>query len=273
MIFYFIGRLGHEAVIVFFILSGYLVGGKLIDRVQDNSFDVRTYSVDRIVRIGIPLATAILYYFLVSLFVESETFNIVTALGNLFSLQGICYEPLVPPFWSLSWEVWFYITGATITYILTTKNKLGGGKNIAFLVFGVFAILYSVRGAHYLMLWVMGAICYKIKTAKVRPVLILFILVSIAVLCVLSMSQSGTNTTFVNIHIDRSLITTILGMVLYALEHSLTIWGIFLTMIWALPLSVSYINTKNIYVPMTAHFIGNLLGNGMTVIMTIISMI
>ena len=69
------------------------------------------------------------------------------------------------------------------------------------------------------------------------------------------------------------LITTILGMFLYALEHSLTIWGIFLTMIWALPLSVSYINTKNIYVPMTAHFIGNLLGNGMTVIMTIISMI
>lgn len=69
------------------------------------------------------------------------------------------------------------------------------------------------------------------------------------------------------------LITTILGMFLYALEHSLTIWGIFLTMIWALPLSVSYIKTKNIYVPMTAHFIGNLLGNGMTVIMTIISLL
>lgn len=66
-------------------------------------------------------------------------------------------------------------------------------------------------------------------------------------------------------------VTTILGMFLYALEHSLTIWGIFLTMIWALPLSVSYIKTKNIYVPMTAHFIGNLLGNGITVIMTILT--
>ena len=62
------------------------------------------------------------------------------------------------------------------------------------------------------------------------------------------------------------LITTILGMFLYSLEHSLTIWGIFLTMIWALPLSISYIKTKNIYVPMTAHFIGNLLGNGIDVI-------
>lgn len=67
--------------------------------------------------------------------------------------------------------------------------------------------------------------------------------------------------------------TTLLSMFLYAIEHSLTIWGIFLTMIWALPLSISYIKTKNIYVPMTAHFIGNLLGNGIDVIMTVISMI
>ncbi len=69
------------------------------------------------------------------------------------------------------------------------------------------------------------------------------------------------------------IITTILSMILYALEHSLAIWGIFLTMIWALPLSISYIKTKNIYVPMTAHFIGNLLGNGIDVIMTVISML
>ena len=69
------------------------------------------------------------------------------------------------------------------------------------------------------------------------------------------------------------LCTTLLSMFLYAVEHSLTIWGIFLTMIWALPLSISYIKTKNIYVPMTAHFIGNLLGNGSDVIMTIISMV
>lgn len=69
------------------------------------------------------------------------------------------------------------------------------------------------------------------------------------------------------------LITTILSMLLFAFEHSLAIWGIFLTMIWAIPLSVSYIKTKNIYVPMTAHFIGNLLGNGVDVIMTIIAMI
>ena len=65
------------------------------------------------------------------------------------------------------------------------------------------------------------------------------------------------------------VVTSILGMFLYALEHSLSMWGIFLTMIWALPLTVSYVRTKNIYVPMTAHFISNLIGNGLDVVMTV----
>ena len=65
------------------------------------------------------------------------------------------------------------------------------------------------------------------------------------------------------------LVSTILfSMLLYALEHAFTIWGIFLCMIWALPLSFSYVKTKNIYVPMTAHFICNLIVNGIMVVKT-----
>ncbi|WP_275018413.1 CPBP family intramembrane glutamic endopeptidase, partial [Streptococcus infantarius] len=66
------------------------------------------------------------------------------------------------------------------------------------------------------------------------------------------------------------VLTTFFSMLLYALEHSLSFWGIFLTMIWAFPLSLSYIKTRNIYVVMTAHFIGNLIGNGSDVIATLI---
>lgn len=69
------------------------------------------------------------------------------------------------------------------------------------------------------------------------------------------------------------IITTLFGILMYAFEHSLAVWGIFLTMIWAVPLSISYIKTKNVYVPMTAHFIGNLFGNGIDIIFTIIAMI
>jgi membrane protease YdiL (CAAX protease family) len=45
-----------------------------------------------------------------------------------------------------------------------------------------------------------------------------------------------------------------------------------ITAIWALPLVVAYIKTKNIYVPMTAHFIANAIGNGSTVIIMAIKL-
>ena len=62
------------------------------------------------------------------------------------------------------------------------------------------------------------------------------------------------------------MLTTLFSMFAYGLEHTFTIWGIFLCMIWALPLSVSYIKTKNMYVTMTAHFICNFVVNGIAVV-------
>lgn len=61
------------------------------------------------------------------------------------------------------------------------------------------------------------------------------------------------------------IVTTVLSMFLFALAHAFAIWGIFLCMIWALPLSLSYIRTRNLYVPMTAHLICNMIINGLTV--------
>ena len=45
-VFYTLGRLGPEAVIVFFVLSGFLVGGKGLERIINGSFKLRGYVVD-----------------------------------------------------------------------------------------------------------------------------------------------------------------------------------------------------------------------------------
>lgn len=66
------------------------------------------------------------------------------------------------------------------------------------------------------------------------------------------------------------LVSTIIGLFLFALEHSLSWYGILMVMIWGIPFSISYIKTKNIYIPMMAHFIVDLLGNGSSVIITAI---
>ena len=47
-------RMGHEAVIVFFVLSGFLVGGRGLERIQGGSMNVGSYAIDRFARICPP---------------------------------------------------------------------------------------------------------------------------------------------------------------------------------------------------------------------------
>lgn len=49
-------RMGHEAVIVFFVLSGFLVGGRGFERIKDGSMNVGSYAIDRFARICTPQA-------------------------------------------------------------------------------------------------------------------------------------------------------------------------------------------------------------------------
>lgn len=60
--------------------------------------------------------------------------------------------------------------------------------------------------------------------------------------------------------------TSVFSCVLYALNHALMPIGILLVSSWEIPFVISYVKTKNIYVPMTAHILLNLIVNGLTLI-------
>ncbi|MDR0287816.1 MAG: CPBP family intramembrane metalloprotease [Clostridiales bacterium] len=66
------------------------------------------------------------------------------------------------------------------------------------------------------------------------------------------------------------IITTVVSILLYASEHSFLPLGFLQACLWAIPLSMAYIKTKNIYVCMTAHFLVNFIVNGIAVISCII---
>lgn len=114
-----------------------------------------------------PLIAAILFYFITSLFVPqtpeflypNSAFTWDVAIGNLLSLQGICCRSLVSPFWSLSYEVWFYILFGAFTILLMSKNNK---IKILGLIITVAAATVFVLGLsmHYLLVWLMGAIAY-----------------------------------------------------------------------------------------------------------------
>lgn len=149
-------RLGNEAVLVFFALSGLLVGGRVIERVAEGRFDLKSYAIERFSRIVLPLVPAIVLTLLVDQVVFAEPPSAMTTLAHIAGLNGV----LVPtfahnvPLWSLAYEIWFYVLAAGIAYFLATRRP----STAAFAVTAVATLVFSVLSARYLVFWTLGAL-------------------------------------------------------------------------------------------------------------------
>lgn len=154
-VFYSLTRLGHEAVLVFFVLSGFLVGGKAIERIHDNTFNFHGYAIDRAVRIMLPLVSAVTFAAVVNLIIGREI-ELPVLIGNIFSLQGIICNSYIETLWSLCYEVWFYILICAFGYSIVYAKRVKGyiGIAVLFLCFMIFTKLK----AYYLFIWLLGAI-------------------------------------------------------------------------------------------------------------------
>lgn len=96
----------------------------------------------------------VLFYLVTSIIIPGTPFSWGTALGNLLNLQGICCKSLVSPFWSLSYEVWFYIVLGTLGLALIAKD--GYKRVIAFSLFIASASVFVLGlKMHYLLIWMM----------------------------------------------------------------------------------------------------------------------
>ncbi len=124
--------LGHQAVMVFFVLSGFLIGSSVLR--SPRSFSLMQYAVARLTRLWIVLIPALLFTFAVDRVIEHTDPSILSGaryaewnsgpspaspaqhslavgLGNVAFLQTI----VVPvfgtngPLWSLANEFWYYV--------------------------------------------------------------------------------------------------------------------------------------------------------------------
>lgn len=144
-IIYFLSGLGHESVVIFFVISGYLVGGLTLEKWLKHGPNLLTYSIARVSRIytvlipaliaGISIDSLGLYFFNLSeiytnsnhyqigslSYLISSSMDATTFAGNLLLLQGISTGFLGSngPLWSLSFEWWYYcifgLVGASVT--------------------------------------------------------------------------------------------------------------------------------------------------------------
>ncbi|MCU6434123.1 acyltransferase [Undibacterium sp. Jales W-56] len=129
----FIPEFGREAVIIFFVLSGYVIAYTTETKQQS----LRDYAVARCARIysvALPLLlTAFLLNYVCSTYFSNSTsayYEVSKAylyipfhmlfLGELWNLSEV--PPWLIPYWSLSYEVWYYIFFATLYYFSSYKR-------------------------------------------------------------------------------------------------------------------------------------------------------
>jgi peptidoglycan/LPS O-acetylase OafA/YrhL len=132
-LFYFATGLGHQAVMVFFALSGFLVGGTALNAMLAGTFSWSRYLLRRLTRLWIVIIPALTltllfdkigmhlgtgydgrYYDLYSSGPSSPegiSHSLVTLIGNLAFLQTIEVPTFGTngPLWSLANEFWYYI--------------------------------------------------------------------------------------------------------------------------------------------------------------------
>lgn len=157
--FYTLTHFPAEAVLLFFVLSGFLVGGKVIERCGNRNFDTASYTIDRFVRIMLPLVSALLLSAVID---GIRGVEVVPGrlLGNLLSLQGIWCINQVEVLWSLSYEVWFYILAGCAGFLIMQKK--GSNKaTLGYILLGVALLVFTRLDTQYLIIWVLGAIAYS----------------------------------------------------------------------------------------------------------------
>lgn len=116
---YYIPDLGRESVMIFFVLSGYVIAYS----VKNKNLSAKTYTIaraSRIYSVALPcLLLAFLSIYLLETLTENSPSQYQVAkayiyipfhnlfLGELWTLTE--RPPRLTPYWSLSYEVWYYI--------------------------------------------------------------------------------------------------------------------------------------------------------------------
>lgn len=141
--FYSLTALGHQAVVVFFVLSGFLVGGATIRAVQSGRWSMAEYVAARAARLYTVVVPALALTLVADTIAHAlpggaawftqpiasfsdtpiaERSGVWTLLGNLAFLQTIT----VPAFgsnmalWSLANEFWYYVAFPPLALALST---------------------------------------------------------------------------------------------------------------------------------------------------------
>lgn len=187
------------AVVIFFILSGFLISYSLGRKKNNDDYKLPHYIVDRFSRIYVAFIPALFFVFLVDslslkingeLFRYEDNFNIRTFIGNVFMLQDFPTLNFVSsfgsarPLWTLAIEWWIYIY-VGVLFFSFKKNPIKS-SSIIFIILLSFVPIYNLfggRGNGLTLYWVYGFLAFYIwntdilrKFSLIQIMVLIFIL-------------------------------------------------------------------------------------------------
>jgi peptidoglycan/LPS O-acetylase OafA/YrhL len=171
-------NISRLAVIAFFVLSGYLVGGSVLKSERKRAFSWSRYLLQRMTRLWTVLIPALMLCALLDgcgMYLLHSTDNIYRAspfiapvihncytvkafFGSAFFLQGILTPSFGTdnPLWSLSYEFWFYLFFPLLVGALARSRPARGRTCSAALLLVLMALCgWSISA--YFLIWLLGA--------------------------------------------------------------------------------------------------------------------
>ena len=170
----------HYAVMIFFVLSGFLVGGSVLRGRMDGTWSWRLYLTNRLTRLWIVLIPALLLGAIwdhcgirifgtsgiyggvtradVAIFAVAPRLSASVMLGNALFLQNILTPTFGSngPLWSLSYEFWYYM----LFPLMVLAFPLGKVTwSAALYAIAAVAVVFFIGQeiSLYFLIWLLGA--------------------------------------------------------------------------------------------------------------------
>jgi len=165
----------YLAVIVFFVLSGWLVGGSFLNKLEsDRAF--LNYTIDRASRLWVVLVPIFLVVLLTGAAIgvldttrlsvsSGEPYSVSAFFGNMLGLQTIVVPPFGGnfPLWSLANETWYYVLFPLLLLVVQSRPVMV--RAAAVLAIGAIVQLVSGAIMLYFSIWLLGAAFSRIRIA------------------------------------------------------------------------------------------------------------
>ncbi len=164
----------HQSVLLFFVISGWLVGGSLLNRVGQPEA-IANYAIDRMTRLWTVLIPTFLLTLLFSLntgetvsgridLSPANEFSAAVFAGNLFGLQGgVAVTEFGGnfPLWSLANETWYYVMFPLLVLMFTARGVAARTACAVGLVALAAFLPYDV--VLYFSIWLLGVAFSRIR--------------------------------------------------------------------------------------------------------------